>query len=612
MTLEQDLHKLEGEIYPIEVLLNAADGAVNTDIYEVYGAAEAGRTRHSFSVKTTDKPGAYLVEIPALSFTKNPYWAYQICARRKSTGHEWLLLQGHIVLRYRIADVPDVKIGATQQTFEATISADLLKVEVHEIAGVKGDKGDKGEQGERGLSAYEIAVNNGFKGTETEWLESLKTDAAAHATEAVQEYVHMGQTAAEDALNAQVLAEAAAVKTLETANDLIESGLKGDKGDKGDPFTYEDFTEEQLAALKGEKGDKGEGAELTPEAIQEVVPMAWNNWSTAFGVSSDSRNGTAIGASSLGNEQSVAIGNTAQCHQSYSTAIGYNAHVGKMSLAAGRSSTCNGELGIAIGVTFSDTEGSHVCTTEGTGSITIGAGANTLNNGDTESSNSVTIGCKAENKGADSVVIGAQASGKNASVACVGALSSAGVYGVAVGKGSQGGNRGVSVGNGSYSYDYSVAIGYGATNAPGKARQVAIGANAVSADLGATVIRSTAEDGTYTQLYFSGANTPLANTYEGGEAMMGYVVRDSAGNVMTDAEGNAMVGTQKLSVLFPNNRGENAFTPAMLGLDDEWTPKPMFRPSDLDLPTEEPTEPEDYTPLPVYPIVEPEIPEMEE
>ena len=32
----------------------------------------------------------------------------------------------------------------------------------------------------------------------------------------------------------------------------------GLKGDKGDPFTYSDFTAEQLAALKGEKGDKGD------------------------------------------------------------------------------------------------------------------------------------------------------------------------------------------------------------------------------------------------------------------------------------------------------------------------------------------------------------------
>lgn len=34
-------------------------------------------------------------------------------------------------------------------------------------------------------------------------------------------------------------------------------GITGNKGEKGDPFTYEDFTEEQLASLKGEKGDAG-------------------------------------------------------------------------------------------------------------------------------------------------------------------------------------------------------------------------------------------------------------------------------------------------------------------------------------------------------------------
>lgn len=32
----------------------------------------------------------------------------------------------------------------------------------------------------------------------------------------------------------------------------------GLKGDKGNPFTYSDFTAEQLAALKGDKGDKGD------------------------------------------------------------------------------------------------------------------------------------------------------------------------------------------------------------------------------------------------------------------------------------------------------------------------------------------------------------------
>ena len=51
------------------------------------------------------------------------------------------------------------------------------------IKSLKGEKGEKGQsgsdgldgkQGERGLSAYEIAVRNGFRGTENQWLQSLK------------------------------------------------------------------------------------------------------------------------------------------------------------------------------------------------------------------------------------------------------------------------------------------------------------------------------------------------------------------------------------------------------------------------------------------------------
>ncbi|WP_298606767.1 hypothetical protein [uncultured Veillonella sp.] len=69
--------------------------------------------------------------------------------------------------------------------------------------------------GDNGKSAYEIAVAHGYKGTESEWLESLK-------------------------------------------------GLQGPQGKpglKGDPFRYEDFTPEQLEALKGPKGPKGDKGE---------------------------------------------------------------------------------------------------------------------------------------------------------------------------------------------------------------------------------------------------------------------------------------------------------------------------------------------------------------
>lgn len=63
-----------------------------------------------------------------------------------------------------------------------------------------------------GKSAYAIAVAHGFRGTEQEWLDSLKG----------------------------------------------LQGPQGEPGPKGAPFQYEDFTPDQLEALKGPKGDKGE------------------------------------------------------------------------------------------------------------------------------------------------------------------------------------------------------------------------------------------------------------------------------------------------------------------------------------------------------------------
>ena len=44
-----------------------------------------------------------------------------------------------------------------------------------------------------------------------------------------------------------------------------KAGENGQQGPKGDPFTYSDFTEEQLAALKGPKGDKGDAGAVGPQ-----------------------------------------------------------------------------------------------------------------------------------------------------------------------------------------------------------------------------------------------------------------------------------------------------------------------------------------------------------
>ena len=52
-----------------------------------------------------------------------------------------------------------------------------------------------------------------------------------------------------------------------TYDDFTEEQLKALTGPKGDAFTYDDFTPEQLALLKGEKGDAFTYADFTPEQL---------------------------------------------------------------------------------------------------------------------------------------------------------------------------------------------------------------------------------------------------------------------------------------------------------------------------------------------------------
>lgn len=87
----------------------------------------------------------------------------------------------------------------------------------------------------QGLSAYEIAVEKGYEGTEEEWLMSLKGQDGIQGERGIQ-----GEKG-EQGLQG-------------------EKGDTGEKGEKGDAFTFEDFTQEQLVSLKGEKGDTGDSA----------------------------------------------------------------------------------------------------------------------------------------------------------------------------------------------------------------------------------------------------------------------------------------------------------------------------------------------------------------
>lgn len=60
-------------------------------------------------------------------------------------------------------------------------------------------------------------------------------------------------------LDSEVLEKNINLETLiTTIQQKLDNGeFIGSKGDKGEPFTYEDFTPEQLSLLKGKEGDKG-------------------------------------------------------------------------------------------------------------------------------------------------------------------------------------------------------------------------------------------------------------------------------------------------------------------------------------------------------------------
>ena len=100
-----------------------------------------------------------------------------------------------------------------------------------------------------GYSAYEVAVINGYKGTEEEWLASLKGDKG-----------EKGDTGATGATGPQgVQGEKGEKGDKGDKGDkgaTGERGLKGDKGDKGD------------TGAKGEKGDTGDPGPIGPTGPQ--------------------------------------------------------------------------------------------------------------------------------------------------------------------------------------------------------------------------------------------------------------------------------------------------------------------------------------------------------
>ena len=90
------------------------------------------------------------------------------------------------------------KAGATKLT--SILIAALMALSTLTSCAVT--EGPKGESGNDGKSAYEVAVENGYKGTEAEWLISLVGENGKDGKSAYEYAVEAGYTGDEAALAA--------------------------------------------------------------------------------------------------------------------------------------------------------------------------------------------------------------------------------------------------------------------------------------------------------------------------------------------------------------------------------------------------------------------------
>lgn len=201
---------------------------------------------------------------------------------------------------------------------------DFTPEQLATLKGKDGINGKDGNDGSNGKSAYDIALDEGFVGSHSEWLDSLKgkdgeqgikgadgargadgksitvksttTDSSGNTLVTFSDnstvVVAKGTDGVNgsDGINGKDGIDGKDGKSL-TFDDLTSQqklelkgakgdkgdrgekgidGLKGDKGDKGDPFKYTDFTQEQLQSLKGAKGDKGDTGAKGADGINGV------------------------------------------------------------------------------------------------------------------------------------------------------------------------------------------------------------------------------------------------------------------------------------------------------------------------------------------------------
>ena len=128
--------------------------------------------------------------------------------------------------------------------------------------------GANGEKGTDGKSAYQIAVEQGYQGSESDWISSLKGDKGEKGNTGAKG--NPGQDGA-DGKSAYAIAVEHGYEDSEEKWLLSLKGEKGDTGERGEKGEKGDPGDRGLQGVPGEKGEKGDAGVAGKDGFSPIA-----------------------------------------------------------------------------------------------------------------------------------------------------------------------------------------------------------------------------------------------------------------------------------------------------------------------------------------------------